>query len=96
MMKKKDPKFKEQYEKYKKNALGSDKVDPKVWESVMKKASLGGKKMTENSLRVAEILLSKPNKTKTDTYFAHSKHLNVQEENPESKNPTYKTKAEDT
>jgi len=52
-------------------------VDPKVWESVMKKASLGGKKMTENSLRVAEILLSKPNKTKTDTYFAHSKHLNV-------------------
>jgi len=92
-MKKEDPVFKEYYEKHKKNALGTDKVDPNVWKLVKKKAQ---HVKTENSLKVAEILLSKPNKTKTDTYFAHSKHLNVYEENPESKNLTYKTKTEDT
>jgi len=49
-----------------------------------------------NALKVAEILLSKPTKTRVDTYFAYSKHLNVYEENPECKNLTYKTKSEDT
>lgn len=66
-MKEQDPVFKEYYEKHKKNAQGNDKIDPKMWNKVKKKAE---HIKTENSLKVAEILLSKPNKTKVDTQFA--------------------------